>query len=174
MGSLDVAAGLGPLTMAARSVVVRDPTGREHRVLLSGDDTATVSEVLFRVRVARDGSLHVEGPRTTVAWAVISGDTRWVFLDGHVFTFEVEEAATPRRRTAGHQGLLTAPMPATVRRVAVGPGDTVHRGDILVVLEAMKMELPVRANADGIVKVVNCREGEMVKAGQELVELESA
>jgi acetyl/propionyl-CoA carboxylase alpha subunit len=168
------ASWLGPVTMAAKSVVVRDAAGREHRVLLSADDTVTVGDVTFRVRLAGDGSLRVDGPRRTIAWAAVSGDTKWVFLDGHVFTFEVEEATTRRRRTAGHQGTLTAPMPATVRKVAVAPGDTVHRGDILIVLEAMKMELPVRANADGVVKAVNCREGEMVKPGQELVEMESA
>jgi acetyl/propionyl-CoA carboxylase alpha subunit len=160
--------------MAARTVVVRDATGREHRVLLPADDTATVNDVVFRVRSASDGSLLVEGPRKTIVWAAVSGDTRWIFLDGHVFTFEVEETATRRRRTSGHAGTLTAPMPATVRKVVVGPGDTVHSGDILVVLEAMKMELPVRANADGVVKAVNCREGDMVKAGQELVEMGSA
>jgi 3-methylcrotonyl-CoA carboxylase alpha subunit len=44
----------------------------------------------------------------------------------------------------------------------------------MVILEAMKMELPVRAMADATVTAVNCREGDLVQAGQELVELEEA
>ena len=43
-------------------------------------------------------------------------------------------------------------MPATVRRVLVKEGDTVKRGDSLIILEAMKMELPVRAASAGVVQ----------------------
>ena len=63
-------------------------------------------------------------------------------------------------------------MPATVRRILVEPGASVAKGDTLLVLEAMKMELPVRAPADGIVASVSCREGDLVQAGVTLVELE--
>ena len=75
-------------------------------------------------------------------------------------------------RSALATGSLTAPMPATVRRIEVKPGQPVRRGDVLIVLEAMKMELPVRATADGTVARINCREGELVPAGQELAELQ--
>jgi biotin carboxyl carrier protein len=43
---------------------------------------------------------------------------------------------------------------------------------VLIVLEAMKMELPVRAPTDGTIARVNCREGELVQPGQELAELQ--
>jgi biotin carboxyl carrier protein len=46
------------------------------------------------------------------------------------------------------------------------------KGDTLVVAEAMKMELPIRALADGTVTAVSCREGELVEGGQTLVTLE--
>jgi biotin carboxyl carrier protein len=61
-------------------------------------------------------------------------------------------------------------MPATVIKVQVKPGDAVKKGDIVVVLEAMKMELPVRALGDGVVAAVCCREGELVQADATLVE----
>jgi biotin carboxyl carrier protein len=61
-------------------------------------------------------------------------------------------------------------MPATVIKVVVAPGDAVKKGDIVVVLEAMKMELPVRALGDGVVSAVRCREGELVAADATLVE----
>jgi 3-methylcrotonyl-CoA carboxylase alpha subunit len=78
--------------------------------------------------------------------------------------------ATRRRSTSGAGKSLTAPMPATVIKVVVSPGDAVKKGDIVVVLEAMKMELPVRALGDGVVAAVRCREGELVAADAALVE----
>jgi biotin carboxyl carrier protein len=61
-------------------------------------------------------------------------------------------------------------MPATVISVSVKPGDVVKKGDIVLVLEAMKMELPIRAAGDGVVAAVRCREGELVQADATLVE----
>jgi 3-methylcrotonyl-CoA carboxylase alpha subunit len=93
-----------------------------------------------------------------------------VFLDGRVYRFETIRARG--RRKAVHHGSLSAPMPATVRRVQAAAGDSVKRGDTLLVLEAMKMELPVRAPADGIVTAVHCREGDMVGPGTSLIEVD--
>jgi biotin carboxyl carrier protein len=62
-------------------------------------------------------------------------------------------------------------MPATVVKVHVKPGDAVKKGDVVVLLEAMKMELPIRAAADAIVAAVHCREGELVQPDALLVEL---
>jgi acetyl/propionyl-CoA carboxylase alpha subunit len=74
------------------------------------------------------------------------------------------------RRTSGSGGAITAPMPATVVKVVVKPGDAVHKGDVVVLLEAMKMELPLRADADATVAAVHCREGELVQGEAVLVE----
>jgi 3-methylcrotonyl-CoA carboxylase alpha subunit len=118
-------------------------------------------------RVLIDG---IDTPRPRHAHAVAQGDTRWVFLAGEVYEFEVERPG--RRRTTAHHASLSSPMPATVRRILVAPGATVSKGDTLLVLEAMKMELPVRAPVDGIVTSVACSEGDLVQAGVILVELE--
>ena len=118
-------------------------------------------------RVLVNGVETVPEPRALVA---ADGDTRWVFVDGEVFAFEVQRSRT--RRAAAHQGTLSAPMPATVRKINVQPGGAVKKGDTLLVLEAMKMELPVRAPADGIIKTVTCAEGDLVQPGVVLVELE--
>jgi len=80
--------------------------------------------------------------------------------------------AAPRRRTGTlASGALTAPMPATVLKIDVKPGDPVRKGDTVLVLEAMKMELPIRAPGDATVRAVRCREGELVQADAVLVEL---
>ena len=113
--------------------------------------------------VARDGE------RVDRLYAVTSGATAWVFHDG--VTYEIVEPTIGRRRAGTHES-LTAPMPATVIAVNIQPGAQVRRGDILVLLEAMKMELPLRAPADGKVTAVNCQAGELVQPGAPLVELD--
>ena len=62
-------------------------------------------------------------------------------------------------------------MPATVRAVLVTAGDHVTVGQPLVILEAMKMELPLRAPVDGTVKTVRCEPGDLVQPGTALVEV---
>ena len=126
----------------------------------------------FRVEIDGDRVL-VDGTAVDVparAEAVADGDPRWVFLDGEVYEFEVQRAG--RKRTAGHHGSLSAPMPATVVRVNTQTGARVKKGETLLVLEAMKMELPVRATTDGVVAAVNCRIGELVQPGVPLVEID--
>ena len=62
--------------------------------------------------------------------------------------------------------------PASVLKVVAVPGARVKQGDILVILEAMKMELPLCAPGDATVKAVHCRAGEVVQPDTVLVELE--
>jgi acetyl-CoA carboxylase biotin carboxylase subunit len=78
--------------------------------------------------------------------------------------------ASARRTTKSAAATLTAPMPATVIKLHARAGDAVKKGDVMVVLEAMKMELPLRALGDGVVSAVRCREGELVQADATLVE----
>ena len=79
-------------------------------------------------------------------------------------------AARTRRSASTAGQALVAPMPATVIAVHVEAGDAVKKGDVVVVLEAMKMELPLRALGDGVVSAVRCRAGELVQADATLIE----
>jgi acetyl/propionyl-CoA carboxylase alpha subunit len=80
-----------------------------------------------------------------------------------------------RGHAAAHGGSATvvAPMPGTVLAVAVKPGDEVEARRALVVLEAMKMEIPVHAPFAGTVATVHVAAGDRVSGGAALVELES-
>ena len=69
-------------------------------------------------------------------------------------------------------GSLAAPMPGTVLRVLVAPGDRVAAGQTLVLLEAMKMELAVAAPGDGTVAAVHVEPGQLVQGGAALAEIE--
>jgi 3-methylcrotonyl-CoA carboxylase alpha subunit len=111
-----------------------------------------------------------DGDRVEQVFAVTAGDKTWVFHDGVVYELNAESDAP--RRSAHTQGSLTAPMPATVIEVKVAAGDAVKGGDILIVLEAMKMELPVRAPGDGRIKAIHCRPGDLVQPETSLIDLE--
>ena len=82
------------------------------------------------------------------------------------------EDDTTRRRAHQTHGSLASPMPATVISVNVAPGDHVTAGQTLIVLEAMKMELPVRAPGDGRVRAVHCSAGDLVQPEVSLIDFD--
>jgi biotin carboxyl carrier protein len=154
------------------------------RLRLSADGTEWIAELEgsrislsgvegpLEVHDAGDGRFGVTGAGAAESGvAAMNGDVVWVSVGQDIFEFTVGSATA---KSAGRsQDALTPPMPATVVRIAVKAGDAVKKGDVLVVLEAMKMELPLRAPHDGIVTSVTCREGELVQPGTILVALGS-
>jgi biotin carboxyl carrier protein len=67
---------------------------------------------------------------------------------------------------------VKAPMGGKVVEVLVSPGDTVQEGEDVVIIEAMKMEMPIVSDEAGTVKDVNCKQGDSVEADAVLVVLE--
>jgi 3-methylcrotonyl-CoA carboxylase alpha subunit len=115
--------------------------------------------------------LVVDEARTRLAYAVAGRDT-WVFLDGRAYV--ISTATTGGRiATRDDSAALAAPMPATVVKIEVTPGQDVTRDTVLIMLEAMKMELPIKAPHDGRVRAINCRVGDIVQPGVALLELSS-
>ena len=110
------------------------------------------------------------GSGRSVAYGVRRAGETWVFLDGRVYVI----GATDARAGVGRrdEASLAAPMPATVVAINVTPGQTVKAGDVLVVLEAMKMELAITAPHDGHVRAIACHVGELVQPGVPLVEFD--
>lgn len=134
-----------------------------------------IGERTFDVEPSGNGMVRIDGEKTVTAWVASAEGVRWVFVDGHVYEIaDQSTASAPRRRGGGHQGATSAPMPATVRKLLVKPGDTVKAGDVLIVLEAMKMELPVRAAGPGKVTAIHCREGELVQPGVTLIDIDDS
>jgi len=158
--------------MTRRRVARADGHARE--VTIAPGGAVRVGETDLTVTAAADGGWRVldASGRARVAYVVRSADGYWVHLDGAVCLVEMGEASrSEAQKRHGAGGTLAAPMPATVLSIAVEPGARVAAGDTLLVLEAMKMELPVRAPRDGTVAAVHCREGELVQPGVTLVDL---
>ena len=110
-----------------------------------------------------------DGRREVVALAGTAA-APWVFAAGQAWPLEVALEGARRSAVAGGEDMI-APMPATVVAIPAPPGTRVTAGDPVVVLEAMKMELVVRAPRDGEVAAVHCQVGQLVPPGTRLAEL---
>ncbi len=151
-------------------------SGAEQRTAVverAGDGfTVRVGDAVLALtaRAGENGRLDLEvDGRRLRAYVVRQGDRRYVAVDGQVFTLRPPDPRRQRSERAG--GSLEAAMPGRVLDVLVQPGDAVHKGDTLVLLEAMKMELRIAAPADGVVTAVRCTPGAVVERGQVLVEV---
>ena len=112
--------------------------------------------------------LEIDGIRHRVR-AARRGDRVFVWCDGDVFEF-----APPRKEpsAAADHGDLRAPMPGRIRKIDVAEGESVSKGRLLIVLEAMKMEHAIRAPRDASVRRLPHREGDLVEMGEPLIELD--
>ncbi|MCB8985010.1 MAG: biotin/lipoyl-binding protein [Ardenticatenaceae bacterium] len=107
--------------------------------------------------------------RIRLAGHVGPGDQRQVWVNGRVLSYR-----RVRQRGGSSQdgeGSLAASIPAVVTAVLVQPGDKVAEGDKLILLESMKMVIPILAPYAGVVASVSCQPGESVQAGVPLIEL---
>jgi len=129
-------------------------------------------EGAFTLKARPDGRWAIEHDgHTGIAVTAQSPEGMWIGLDGSATAWQARPASA-RARHAAVDDELRAPMSATVIRVLVTDGAQVAEGDTLVVVEAMKMEMPLRAPRAAVVRRVHCREGELVQAAAILVDLE--
>jgi 3-methylcrotonyl-CoA carboxylase alpha subunit len=117
----------------------------------------------------RLAGITIEGREHRVATAR-AGNRVFVWCEGFPFSFE-RVSTTRTSVSRDSSGDLIAPMPGRVRRTLVSTGQTVARGQVLIILEAMKMEHSIRAPRDGSVRLC-VREGDLVDAGAELAQIE--
>lgn len=109
-----------------------------------------------------------------------------VRVDGQVFSVEVAASGQlgaitpqtaskpePKAASAATEGgqTINAPLAGNVFKLLVNPGETVSNGDVVMILEAMKMETEIRSAFDGTVSAILVKEGEAISSGQPLIEL---
>ncbi len=131
--------------------------------------------VIVEAATLREGELSfvLDGARQT-AYVAAEGARRWVAVNGRTVVLDVPQVEKKARRgqAAGPKhDSLEAQMPGVVRKVLVAGGDRVEKGQALLVMEAMKMEIKVAAPHAGTVERVAVAEGETVVRGQLLVDL---
>ncbi len=102
-------------------------------------------------------------------FAVRAGDVAWVSIGGE--TWRLARAAARAARAAEEEHALTAPMPGRILAVHVANGDRVEKGQVLVVLEAMKMEHAVKSPRAGVVGCLAAEPGKMVGLGDVLLDV---
>lgn len=118
------------------------------------------------------GWLFTTSDGRVAAYTAAEKDKRFVSIGGTAYELRIPDERRKRRAGGEHGASLTAQMPGQVRALLVTEGDTVTRGQTLVILEAMKMEIRVAAPNDGKISRVNVQPGEVVERGQTLIEIE--
>jgi biotin carboxyl carrier protein len=123
-------------------------------------------------------SLIADG-KSHEAYVAAGEDTWQVLLRGHLFPVRVEDEREKRLRSAAGGGvaetgefLLKAPMPGLVITVPVEEGQPVKKGQVLIILESMKMQNELKSPRDGTVLRIKTKAGESVEQKQTLLSLQ--
>jgi len=141
----------------------------------SGKFEVQVGERRLEVNVinhsAQSVNLEIDGLRQCHAYRL---DAEQVWLFTHPGSLRLEDRTHARidSQTSVASGTLKAPMDGAIVDVLVSEGSTVSKGQLLVVLEAMKMEHPLKAGIDGVLKRVQVKVGDQVKNRQVLLQVE--
>lgn len=126
-------------------------------------------------------TIEVEG-KTVKGYSCLVEGRLWVHSQGETYVLETSELNPARPRRGGssrasnaagaHPGAIISPMPGKITKIQVELGQNVNLHQVLVIMEAMKMEYTLKSPSDGVVKAVNCELGQQVALGDVLVELE--
>ncbi|TNE62550.1 MAG: biotin/lipoyl-binding protein [Alphaproteobacteria bacterium] len=148
----------------------------ERRTILVGDTrfalslTHTRTPDGWRISVT-DGTAEATFPEADLSVATLAAGHVWLDLPtGHVAATDVT-LAPPEKQARGGTGQLRAPMDGQVVAVNARAGDLVKAGDLIVVIEAMKMEHQVRADIDGTIADIAVSAGTQVKGRQHLASI---
>ena len=126
----------------------------------------------FVLEYEEESGAHVRRRRLRAA-GYREGNGRQLWVNGSVVHYRrvTEEGATGGPAAARS---LSASIPAVVSEVLVEEGESVTAGQKLILLESMKMVMPIQAPHDGVVRRLNCAAGEAVQPGVTLVEVKAA
>jgi biotin carboxyl carrier protein len=160
--------------------------GREFEVNPTGD-TVTVGDKSYAIRVVRNHNIvtvyvNEKAHAVQLPTSVPDEGPVKVLVDAKEYEVELKgragarPAAKPKAKKgpAGGSGAVFSQMTGRVIRVDVKPGDAVKEGDVLLVIEAMKMENEICAPIAGTVKEVHVTAGSRVAEGDPLLEIEPA
>lgn len=134
---------------------------------------AKVNGVRKGAKTSSGGAASAEGYTVTLngkKYGVkLDGDKATV--NGKSYSVDIAEGVAEVAASSGGGKTVSAPMPGLVLRLPVDVGDSVAEGDEIIVLEAMKMENPIKAPVSGTITAINVKQGDQVKPGESLVEI---
>lgn len=151
------------------------PDGSTHNIALTPGEVyrVTVNDATYDVVLHNQTDTLVHFSVNGQPWRVHvaqAGNRFAIAAQGRHTILQKTTAAT--RRSAGHSDHdLSAQMPGQIIEVAVAVGEHVTQGQTLIVMEAMKMEMRIKAPHDGTVTALQCAVGDTVQRGQTLVEV---
>ncbi len=121
----------------------------------------------------KPGQLKIKIGDRIVKAIITEGKTeKYVFANGNVYKVKQVELTGRKKPKKKEQGDLSSPISGKVVNVKVKKGSIVKKDDVLMVIEAMKMEYLIRAPYNGKVKKVNFKENDQIEIGENTVELE--
>ena len=121
----------------------------------------------------RPGQLKIKiGDRIIKAIITEGKKEKYVFADGNVYKIKQIELTGRKKPKKEEQDDLTSPISGKVVKVMIKKGGIVKKGDVLMVIEAMKMEYLIYAPHNGLIKKVNFKENDQIEIGENTVELE--
>lgn len=154
-------------------------TRQQDRLRITRDGRTTEARVVYRdgphfvLEYEEQVGDHVQRRRLRAA-GYSDGDHRQLWVNGsNVYYERLRQGGAPAG-TGAAAASLSAPIPAVVSEILVSPGEQVIAGQKLILLESMKMILPIQAPRDGEVTAIHCEAGEAVEAGVELIEMGEA
>jgi biotin carboxyl carrier protein len=139
-------------------------------------NTFIVNGTPFVVGLESSGAVTVDGIAYDVRLdgdvALVDGIAHSLQISGLEVASAPRSAAPPPRAAAAGAGAIRAIMPGAIVRVLVAEGAEVSAGDVVLVLEAMKMENELRAPVPGVVKAIHVQPGQAVEMNAVLAEIE--
>jgi 3-methylcrotonyl-CoA carboxylase alpha subunit len=135
-------------------------------------DFADGSAALAGLRWDGDVASFTLDGRAIRATVARDGDLLMVVLDGATHDLRFLDPRAPSGEEQAGGGRILAPMPGRILQVLAAPGDRVPRGAVLLVMEAMKVQMRITAPIPGTVQALRCQVGDLVEDGAELVVVE--
>ena len=166
--TLPISLKIGESTQA---VAVTTINAQQFSVHIAGETYHIHLETLHGTRVGYRTRTDTAAAQHAPAHYAQQGDTLWLCDASGVYTFTDATYAPPASAHGASDGVIKAPMDGRIMAVNCAAGDAVTKGQTLATLEAMKMEMPLVARADGTVSHVLVSIGQQVKGKQILLKI---
>jgi len=130
------------------------------------------TEYKVQAEEVQTGHLKIKIGDRLIKSVITEGDNeKFVFFDGAVFRVKPVELTGIKKTKKKEEGDLSSPISGKVVSIKTKEGSLVKKGDVLMVIEAMKMEYLIRAPYDGKVKKINFKQNDQIEIGQNTVEV---